>query len=863
MHVYISFLLALFIISPQFLWADDNVREETNFNRNWLFVLDNPQHAEKENFDDSQWQPIGLPHSFSTPYFLSRDFYEGYGWYRKAFTLSDADMKKHVVLEFDGVFQEAEVYLNEMLVGGHQGGYTGFEIDLTPAMRKGNNVLAIKVNNLWNGQLAPRGGEHVFSGGIYRNVRLVKKNKTHITWCGVGVTTPSLASHKGLKSDVKVDVELNNTTQEPKKLSVKFFVKDPHHKVVAEASAKQWVIAAGETKQFAMNKLMVNAPLLWSPSTPQLYTLVSKIYDGKKLIDEVETAFGFRWMEWTSGKGFFLNGKHLFFRGANVHQDQAGWGDAVTDEAAARDVKMMKQAGFDMIRGSHYPHSPGFVSACDKEGMLFWSEVSFWGTAGPKDEGVWTAGAYPYLPQDTAAFDASALKQLEEMVRIHRNSPSVFVWSMCNEPFFTRGETMPGVKRLLQKMVDKCHQLDPTRKVALGGVQRPLGKDRLDLIGDVAGYNGDGASIVDFQQPHVPSVVSEYGSTTADRPGRFTPGWGDLNRDEGWKGREWRSGQAIWCGFDHGSIFGSNLGKMGIVDYFRIPKRSWYWYRQHYTGVAPMPETIDGVPARIKVSVSKEKQVRTDGTDDVFILAEIVDEHENALSQSPAVEMKVVSGPGIFPTGKHIRFAPDSDIRIQDGKCAIALRSYYAGSTIVEVSSQGLPATRVHLEFVGDELYKEGVSKELTHLPYTRYVDPQKRKELQVYGLNNPTFASSMQTGFSAGLATDGEPDTYWKPNDDDTSPTWTLDTERGLKAHHVSITFRPSTGLNFKVETSMDNKKWELLADYTKGVMNQTQFTISPDEPRSMRFLRISFSRNASEDIALSEVSVSGEIMD
>lgn len=120
---------------------------------------------------------------------------------------------------------------------------------------------------------------------------------------------------------------------------------------------------------------------------------------------------------------------------------------------------------------------------------------------------------------------------------------------------------MPGIHRLLRRMVNLAHHLDPTRMAAIGGAQRPLGKERIDLIGDVAGYNGDGANIADFQHPSVPSVISEYGSTTADRPGKYTAGWGDLNRDEGWRGRDWRSGQAIWCGFDHGSLFGEDMAK--------------------------------------------------------------------------------------------------------------------------------------------------------------------------------------------------------------------------------------------------------------------------------------------------------------
>ena len=89
---------------------------------------------------------------------------------------------------------------------------------------------------------------------------------------------------------------------------------------------------------------------------------------------------------------------------------------------------------------------------------------------------------------------------------------------------------------------------------AIGGAQRPLGKDRIDLLGDIAGYNGDGGTILDFQQPGIPSMVSEYGSVSADRPGKFAPGWGELQKNEAYKGLPWRSGQAVWCGFDHGSM---------------------------------------------------------------------------------------------------------------------------------------------------------------------------------------------------------------------------------------------------------------------------------------------------------------------
>ena len=141
---------------------------------------------------------------------MSKDFYVGYGWYRKSFRLSEDDLKKCTFIEFDGVFQEAEIYINGQKVGSHVGGYTGFSVDVTKAVKAGNNEMAVRVNNIWKPDVAPRAGEHVFSGGIYRNVRLVQKSKTYIDWYGTFVITPELKENRGKASTVKVATEVCN-----------------------------------------------------------------------------------------------------------------------------------------------------------------------------------------------------------------------------------------------------------------------------------------------------------------------------------------------------------------------------------------------------------------------------------------------------------------------------------------------------------------------------------------------------------------------------------------------------------------------------------------------------------------------------
>ena len=176
------------------VWGGDEPREVWNLNYPWKYAPGDFSGAEQSAFNDAAWETVGVPHSFSIPYFMSKDFYVGYGWYRQELDLPKRLLKKKLFLEFDGVFREAEVFVNGKPAGRHDGGYTGFSIDITPWAKKGRNVIAVRVNNLWRPDRAPRAGEHVFSGGIYRNVRLVVKEPAYIDWYGTFVTTPDLRS---------------------------------------------------------------------------------------------------------------------------------------------------------------------------------------------------------------------------------------------------------------------------------------------------------------------------------------------------------------------------------------------------------------------------------------------------------------------------------------------------------------------------------------------------------------------------------------------------------------------------------------------------------------------------------------------
>jgi beta-galactosidase len=170
--------------------------------RGWKFYLGDAARASDAAFDDSKWQYVNLPHSFSEPYFRSPDFYVGYGWYRRHIRVDAAAVKEQASLEFEGAFQDAEVWVNGKKAGEHLGGYTGISLDITGYLHAGDNVAAVRVNNLWNGQLNPRSGEHVFSGGIYRDVYLVTTAAVHVPWYGTFVTTPKVSD-----DEATIDVE--------------------------------------------------------------------------------------------------------------------------------------------------------------------------------------------------------------------------------------------------------------------------------------------------------------------------------------------------------------------------------------------------------------------------------------------------------------------------------------------------------------------------------------------------------------------------------------------------------------------------------------------------------------------------------
>lgn len=823
-------------------------RTKTNVDRGWKFLLGDDAKASDPAFVDSKWQYVNLPHSFSEPYFRSPDFYVGYGWYRRHIHVEAAALKGQTFLEFEGTFQDAEIFVNGKKAGEHLGGYTGFSVNISGYLHAGDNVIAVRVNNLWNGQLNPRAGEHVFSGGIYRDVYLVTTSKVHVPWFGTFVTTPKVSDHE---ATLDVKTELRNDSGASVTAVLKTAIFDPAGKQVAEYSSENKIDAGALISVDQGGNLA--APELWSPETPALYTAVSHVYVKGVLQDEFRTRFGIRWFTWTADDGFNLNGKHRYFHGADVHQDHAGWGDAVSDAGARRDVAMVKEAGFDFIRGSHYPHKPAFADACDELGVLFWSENDFWGIGGYKGDGYFNASSYPTREEDQAPFEAHVLQSLDEMIRINRNHPSIIVWSMSNEPYFSPAPVLPKVRALLAKEVAESHKLDPTRPAAIGGAQRGA----IDMIGDVAGYNGDGARL--FIHPKVASAVTEYGSAKENRPGTYDPHLRDL---AGQSEFPWRGGQAIWSMFDHGSVAGAE-GTTGIVDYFRLPKRGWYWYRNALAGVPPPEWAQPGKAAGLKLTSSTPIIEHADGTGDVQVIVTVVDAAGKQISNSPDVTLDVVSGPGGFPTGKSISFKNGSDIPILDGQAAIEFRSYYAGTTTIRAISPGLPEARLSIASKGAPLYVAGKSPQFEPAPYVRFIGRMQTTTQEVANitLDRPTNASSMAAGHQSKLAADGDNSTYWAAAPDATGPQWwESDLEGVYDVGAVTVRFAGMGSYGYEIQTSTDDRMtWKTVLKETTEANGRPVTINLPAGTRTSGLRIVLDSIPAGAIPGLSEVAVRG----
>ncbi|MCL1074942.1 glycoside hydrolase family 2 protein [Shewanella dokdonensis] len=556
-----------------------------NFNQQWLF---------KKSSDDkplaqltAPWEKVRLPHTPRIEPAVVDDQWQGIAWYQKTFEAAPAWMNKVVLIRFEAAMNQADVWLNGQKVGSHLGGYLPFTLDLSHALQPGTNTLLVRLDNRDNPITGPK-PLHLLDfntyGGLYRGVSLQIKDKLMITdemlaqqvaGGGVFVTYPQVSAQH---ATVAVKTQLQNQYADNKTLQLTQTLLWQGQTVAR--STQQYQLAAGKTAEFTQ-QMTVTTPQLWSPQAPNLYTLQTALFSGEQLLEQQQRQIGIRSFTFNAKHQLLINGKPAFLRGVNRHQEYPFVGYALSAEADYRDAVKIKQAGFDYVRLSHYPHSPAFMAAADKLGLVLLDAVLGW----------------QYYNPDPA-FSDHVVKSCHDLIRRDRNHPSVVAWE-CS-----LNETeMPA--QLIARLHDAVHQEFP------GSYSAGWAKG-YDIFLQARQHRQ-----LHYETPTQPYAVSEYGDWEyyAQNAGFNQDSWGDLKEEERSSRQLLNSGEkrllqqalnleeahndnynvpafadGYWVMFDYNRGYIGDLEASGIMSLYRQPKYSYYFFasQRDATEVSPL-----------------------------------------------------------------------------------------------------------------------------------------------------------------------------------------------------------------------------------------------------------------------------------
>jgi beta-galactosidase len=447
-------------------WRFHLAEEPTTFWSSWV----------TREFDDQSWRRLDLPHDWSIE--LPRDpkspggseggfFVDGVGWYRKRFTVPESWGDKRVAITFDGVFKNAEIWVNDRYVDRHPYGYSSFTLDLTRYLEVGaENLVAVRVDNS-----APKHSRWYSGSGIYRHVWLLVRDPVHVAEGGIFVTTPEVSAGSAL---VRLETTVVNESDAPKGVTVHWIVRGPEGEECGGGEVEA-EIPAGASHAF-MQELRLSEPSLWSPDHPSLHGLQVDVRVGDAVVDADSTAFGVRSIEFSATGGFLLNGEPLTMRGGCVHHDCGPLGAMSIDRAEERKVEVLKASGFNAVRCAHNPPAPAFLDACDRLGMLVIDEAfdNWRERSTPNDYHL--------------VFDDWWQRDLDSMVLRDRTHPSIIMWSIGNE-VTERG--LPWGAEMARRLAERVRLLDPTRPVTSAANSWPDWEqvDAFFAELDVCGYN--------------------------------------------------------------------------------------------------------------------------------------------------------------------------------------------------------------------------------------------------------------------------------------------------------------------------------------------------------------------------------------
>jgi len=570
--------------SRGFIYPDNYMHGDDEFN------TDNASGSPHPRFDDSGWETVNVPHDWVVGLEFDPRANSGFGnktensigWYRKRFVIPEEDEGKRLSLEFDGVFRDSRVWLNGYPVKHNESGFTSFGCDITDYVRYGgDNVLAVRVDTstheLWSYEGA----------GIYRHVWLVKTAPLHVARWGT-FAAPEVTQEGDAKvATVSIKTTLHNDRQHATSYHLVSSIHAPDGTPVGSASSQGSMEAW--TADEVTHVVRLEDPQLWGLESPNLYSLLTTVKQGDKVVDTYRTPFGIRTIRFDADKGFFLNGKPTKLKGVCLHQDHGGVGVAVPDRLQEYRVEKLKEMGVNAIRTAHNWVAPEMLEACDRLGVLVIEEPR---TIGSSED---------------------LLEQLGSMIRRDRNHPSIFMWCLGNEEQSIQRNKTTGA-RIVRTMKGLVRTLGRTRPVmlAMNGAWGSMVTNELDVQGCNYLGNGD-IEKLRREFPDKPVIVSDACSTLTTRSiyeadveqGYFvdydetaTP-WG-TSAENMWKyvaERDWLAGTFVWTGMDYGGepfklappggaeprswpLVNSNFG---IMDRACFPKNNYFYYKSWWS----------------------------------------------------------------------------------------------------------------------------------------------------------------------------------------------------------------------------------------------------------------------------------------
>jgi beta-galactosidase len=590
--------------------AQPSARE--NFDKHWRFYPGDSPDAKNEQFADSGWRELNLPHDWS----IEGKFDEhspattgggaltgGIGWYRKTFTMPASALNKKVFVDFDGVYLNSQVWINGHYLGIRPYGFSSFRYELTPYLKSGGkkNIIAVKVDN------SKQPNSRWYSGsGIYRNVWLVVTDKIFIDHWGSFITTPDVDSKR---AKVNLHLTIRNSTDKPSRILVSTRIYDEEGKEVGRQDSS---LLCNTAQTEISQTLRVMNPRLWSIDQPHLYKAVSQLINQGKVIGDYITSFGIRYFSFDVNKGFLLNGVHVKINGVCDHHDLGCLGSAINTRALERQLEILKAMGCNGIRTSHNPPAPELLTLCDKMGFIVMDEAF----------DMWKKEKNPY---DYHLFwDEWHRRDLEDLILRDRNHPSVFIWSIGNEIPEQGDSTGISIGRELGGII---RALDTTRPIT-SALNWPYPGNNIYKSGalDLVGYNYDQNDYKDFPKrfPGKKFIGTETVSALETRghydnylpsdsirrwPERWdkpldkgnsdltvsayddvSAPWGSTH-EETWKEikkYDFLSGQFIWTGFDYIGEptpypWPARSSYFGIIDLAGFPKDVYYMYQSEWT----------------------------------------------------------------------------------------------------------------------------------------------------------------------------------------------------------------------------------------------------------------------------------------